>query len=99
MREAVLTTYLTIDNFGMRGNSGADRFGKHGILSGKHQKRTEKIRKKFLQFFGFKMPGVRISPLGPNKSDSFDTIGIETIRLILFLKMPMAQGFSAPVPF
>ena len=35
----------------------------------------------------------------PNKSDNFDTIGIETIRLILFLKMLMAQGFSAPVPF
>ena len=33
------------------------------------------------------------------KSDNFDTIGIETIRLILFLKMLLAQGFSAPVPF
>ena len=42
---------------------------------------------------------VRVPPPAPNKSDNFDTIGIETIRLILFLKMLMAQGFSAPVPF
>ena len=48
---------------------------------------------------GFKRPQVRLLSLGPNKSDNFDTIGIETIRLILFLKMLMAQGFSAPVPF
>ena len=31
----------------------------------------------------------------PNKVDSFDTFGIETIDLILFAKMLMAQGFSA----
>ena len=31
----------------------------------------------------------------PNKVDNFDTIGIETIRLILFIKMLMVQGFSA----
>ena len=43
--------------------------------------------------------GVRLPSSPPNKSDNFDTIGIETIRLILFLKMLMAQGFSAPVPF
>ena len=47
-REAVLTTFLTIDRFGTPGNSGAGRFGKHGILSRKHQKQAEKIRKKFL---------------------------------------------------
>ena len=41
------------------------------------------------------MPGVRVSPLGPNKVDNFDTIGIETIDLILFVKMLVAQGFSA----
>ena len=64
-REAVLTTFLTIDRFGTRGNRGEDRFGKHGIRSGKRQKRTEKIRKKFLQFFGTRMPRVRVSPLGP----------------------------------
>ena len=29
--EAVLTTFLTIDRFGTRGNSGEDRFGKHGV--------------------------------------------------------------------
>ena len=43
--------------------------------------------------------GVRLPSSPPNKVDSFDTIGIETIRLILFLKMLMAQGFPAPVPF
>ena len=30
----------------------------------------------------------------PNKVDNFDTIGIETIDLILFVKMPVPQGFS-----
>ena len=65
LRKAVLTTFLTIDRFGTRGSSGEDRFGKHGIRSGKRQKRTEKIRKKFPQFFGTRMPRVRVSPLGP----------------------------------
>ena len=60
-----MTTFLTIDSSGTRGNSGEDRFGKHGNLSRKHQKRTEKIRKKFHQFFGTRMPRVRVSPLGP----------------------------------
>ena len=40
------------------------------------------------------MPWVRIPPLGPNKVDNFDTIGIETIGLILFVKMLDLQGFS-----
>ena len=71
--EAVLTTFLTIDSFGMCVNSGADRFGKHGNWSRKHQKRAEKIRKKLLQFFGTRMPRVRVSPLGPNKHCDYDT--------------------------
>ncbi|MCZ9312269.1 MAG: hypothetical protein O0V67_02745, partial [Methanocorpusculum sp.] len=39
--------------------------------------------------------GVQVTSLGPNKVDSFDTIGIETINLFLFAKMLVAQGFSA----
>ena len=35
-----------------------------------------------------------IIPLGPNKVDNFDTIGIETIGLILFVKMLDLQGLS-----
>ena len=40
------------------------------------------------------MPWVQVPPLGPNKVDNFDTIGIETIGLILFVKMLDLQGFS-----
>ena len=39
--------------------------------------------------------GVQIPSFAPNKVDNFDTIGIETIDLILFVKMLVAQGFSA----
>ena len=94
-----MTTFLTIDRIRTLGNNGAKSSGKHDLSEQKPLNGLNKIRKKIIPLFGFKMPGVRISPLGPNKSDNFDTIGIETIRLILFLKMPMAQGFSAPVPF
>ena len=31
----------------------------------------KKVRKKIITLFGFKMPGVRISPLGPIKSTEF----------------------------
>ena len=41
------------------------------------------------------MPGVRISPLGPNKFDSFDTRVSETIELFLLPKILAGQGFSA----
>ena len=40
------------------------------------------------------MPWVQVPPLGPNKVDNFDTIGIETIGLILFVNMLDLQGFS-----
>ena len=75
LREAVLTTFLTIDSSGTRGNSGTVRFEKHGIRSRKHQKRTEKIRKKFHQFFGTRMPRVRVSPLGLQRCVIVDTNG------------------------
>ena len=42
-----------------------------------------------------KLPRVRISTLGPNKVDSSNTIGIETINSILFLKNMNYKGFSA----
>ena len=42
---------------------------------------------------GFKRPRVRISALGPNKVDSFDTRVSETINLFLFAKMLATQGF------
>ena len=41
------------------------------------------------------MPQVRILSLGPNKHYNFDTIGIETVVLILLPKILVAQGFSA----
>ena len=37
---------------------------------------------------------VQVLSSAPNKVDSFDTIGIETINLFLFVKMPVLQGFS-----
>ena len=37
---------------------------------------------------------VRIHPPPPNKVDSFDTTGIETVNLFLFAKMPVLPGFS-----
>ena len=40
------------------------------------------------------MPWVQVPPLGPNKVDNFDTISIETIDLILFVKMLDLQGLS-----
>ena len=45
------------------------------------------------------MPQVRILSLGPNKVDSFDTIGIETINLFLFAKTLVVQDFSAHLHF
>ena len=42
------------------------------------------------------MPRVRVSPLGPNKVDSFDTSGIETINLFLFAKRPVDAVLSEP---
>ena len=40
-----------------------------------------------------------VSPLAPNKHDSFDTNVSETIVLFLFAKAPVTQGFSAQLPF
>ena len=35
---------------------------------------------------GFKRPQVRLLSLGPNKNESYDTIGIATFVLFLFVK-------------
>ena len=42
---------------------------------------------------------VRVLLPAPNQHDSFDTKVSETIVLILFVKVPVAQGFSAQLPF
>ena len=44
---------------------------------------------------GFKRPQVRLLSLGPNKNESYDTIGIATFVLFFLSKMPVAQGFLA----
>ena len=36
---------------------------------------------------------VRVRPPAPNKVDSFDTRVSETVNLVLFVKMLVAQGF------
>ena len=94
---------MTIDGFGADGDSAHESVKEHKkrLFSGlKTPENCYKPTKtKPPNRFGTKMAQVRFLSLRPNKSDNFDTIGIETIRLILFLKMLMAQGFSAPVPF
>ncbi len=39
--------------------------GKHDLSEQRPLNGIKKVRKKFITLFGFKMPGVRISPLGP----------------------------------
>ena len=66
-----LTTYLTITGFGVHGDSG-DESSKEQLFRNKRcQIGAEIVSKKFPEFFGFKMPGVRISPLGPVKTADF----------------------------
>ena len=60
-----LTTYLTITGFGVHGDSGDESSKEQLFRNGRCQKGAEIVRKKFHQIFGIKMPGVRISPLGP----------------------------------
>ena len=48
--------------------------------------------KSFSGLFGSKMPGVRVSPLGPYWNASIDTI---LAFLFFFVKSGLAQEFSA----
>ena len=66
-----LTTFLTIDRIRTLGNNGAESSGKHGLSEQKPLNGAKKVRKKIIDLFGFKMPGVRISPLGPKKKEEF----------------------------
>ena len=64
-----LTTFLTIDRIRTPGNNGAESSGKHDLSEQKPLNGLNKIRKKIIPLFGFKMPGVRISPLGLKKAE------------------------------
>ena len=66
-QEAFLTPYLTTVGAGTRGNSGFKGAKKYLIPSEKHRKALQITTKNLVQAFGSKMPGVRVSPLGPTK--------------------------------
>ena len=72
-QEAFLTPYLTTVRTGTRGNSGFKSVKKYLIPSGKHRKALQIATKNLIQAFGSKMPGVRVSPLGPKCVDKRDT--------------------------
>ena len=88
-----LTTFLTIDSSGTRGNSGPKSSGKHSNLSRKHQKRTEKIRKKIHQFFGTKRPWVQVPQPGPSPYAIIDTMVVYGDFLLL-LQYPLIWVIS-----
>ena len=67
-QEAFLTPYLTTVRAGTRGNSGFKSVKKYLIPSGKCWKALQITTKNLVQAFGSKMPGVRVSPLGPRRS-------------------------------
>ena len=68
-QEAFLTPYLTTVRAGTRGNSGFKSVKKYSIPSRKHRKAPQITTKNLVQAFGSKMPGVRVSPLGPNNDN------------------------------
>ena len=68
-QEAFLTPYLTTVRSGTRGNSGFKSAKKYSIPSGKCWKALQITIKNLVQAFGCKMPGVRVSPLGPNNDN------------------------------
>ena len=72
-QEAFLTPYLTTVRAGTRGNSGFKSVKKYSIPSGKCRKALQITTKNLVQAFESKMPGVRVSPLGPKPlwSESF----------------------------
>ena len=64
-QEAFLTPYLTTVRAGTHGNSGFKSVKKYLIPNRKHRKALQITIKNLVQAFGSKMPGVRVSPLGP----------------------------------
>ena len=72
VKKGFLTTCLTTDSFGTHGNSGVKRCEEYAETSRNHRKWPETYRKNLVQPFGSKMPGVRVSPLGPKCVDKKD---------------------------
>ena len=72
-QEAFLTPYLTTVRTGTRGNSGFKSVKKYLIPIRKCRKALQITIKNLVQAFGSKMPGVRVSPLGPKCVDKRDT--------------------------
>ena len=68
-QKPALTPYLTTVGAGTRGNSGFKGAKKYLIPSEKHRKALQITTKNLVQAFGSKMPGVRVSPLGPNNDN------------------------------
>ena len=71
-QEAFLTPYLTTVRAGTHGNSGFKSVKKYLIPNRKRRKALQITIKNLVQAFGSKMPGVRVSPLGPKCVDKKD---------------------------
>ena len=71
-QEAFLTPYLTTVRTGTRGNSGFKSSQKYSIPSRKCRKALQITTKNLVQAVGSKMPGVRVSPLGPKEEAKKD---------------------------
>ena len=85
----VHSVYLYDDHFTIIFNGGKGQISAENIPFKKIEKSIKSGE------VGTNLCSAVVTSVPPNKVDSFDTIGIETIDLILFAKMLMAQGFSA----
>ena len=99
-QEAFLTPYLTTVGAGTRGNSGFKGAQKYLIPSEKHRKALQITTKNLVQAFGSKMPGVRVSPLGPNNDNLNYSVQVgNVIGFIMSIEMLVKtyKGREGPV--
>ena len=100
-QEAFLTPYLTTVRTGTRGNSGFKGAKKYLIPSEKHRKALQITTKNLVQAFGSKMPGVRVSPLGPNNDNLNYIVQVgNVVGFIISIEMfgINIQGQGPPCP-
>ena len=97
-QEAFLTPYLTTVGAGTRGNSGFKSAKKYLIPSEKHRKALQITTKNLVQAFGSKMPGVRVSPLGPKAlwSESFrgPLLLFAAVQLLIYFRCIWVSIYS-----
>jgi hypothetical protein len=97
-QEAFLTPYLTTVRTGTRGNSGFKSTKKYSIPSGKCWKALQITTKNLVQAFGSKMPGVRVSPLGPKALWSENFRGLlllfAAVQLLIYFRRIWVSIYS-----